>query len=342
MKLFVTTKNLDYIRNVQEIALLTRDNNGMPPDVIGSAAKGYLPRMAKVLFKLFTTRFSKYDEIFVGFAPQLVIPLFAGRFKRYKAAGGRVTIDFFISVYDTFVNDRKKIKDRTAAARFTRWLDRKALFMADSIIVDTKAHGRYFTEEFGACADKIRVLYLEADKSVYYPRGRTTRNKESDTSQPRDLRNMGRPHDSGRQKIVLYFASMLPLQGAEVVLEAARLMKDMRGIRFVIIGPVKEKLIQDNITYIDWLSQNELSDAIAEADLCLAGHFNGSIGKASRTIPGKAYIYRAMEKPMILGDNPANREIFDESQTGIGFCKMGDAQSLKSAITSMLEKDVAE
>lgn len=321
MKLFVTTKNLDYIRNVQEMALLTRDNNKIPPDVIGSAAKGYLPRMAKVLFKLFTTRFSKYDEIFVGFAPQLVIPLFAGRFKRYRAAGGRVTIDFFISVYDTLVNDRKKIKDGTAAARFTRWLDRKALFMADSIIVDTKAHGRYFTEEFGARADKIRVLYLEADKSVYYPRGSKTHNKE---------------------KIVLYFASMLPLQGAGVVLEAARLMKDMRGIRFVIIGPVKEKLIQDNITYIDWLSQNELSDAIAEADLCLAGHFNGDIGKASRTIPGKAYIYRAMEKPMILGDNPANREIFDESQTGIGFCKMGDAQSLKSAITSMLEKDVAE
>lgn len=321
MKLFVTTKNLDYIRNVQEMALLTRDNNGIPPDVIGSAAKGYLPRMAKVLFKLFTTRFSKYDEIFVGFAPQLVIPLFAGRFKRYRAAGGRVTIDFFISVYDTLVNDRKKIKDGTAAARFTRWLDRKALFMADSIIVDTKAHGRYFTEEFGARADKIRVLYLEADKSVYYPRSSKTHNKE---------------------KIVLYFASMLPLQGAGVVLEAARLMKDMRGIRFVIIGPVKEKLIQDNITYIDWLSQNELSDAIAEADLCLAGHFNGDIGKASRTIPGKAYIYRAMEKPMILGDNPANREIFDESQTGIGFCKMGDAQSLKSAITSMLEKDVAE
>ena len=321
MKLFVTTKNLDYIRNVQEMALLTRDNNGIPPDVIGSAAKGYLPRMAKVLFKLFTTRFSKYDEIFVGFAPQLVIPLFAGRFKRYRAAGGRVTIDFFISVYDTLVNDRKKIKDGTAAARFTRWLDRKALFMADSIIVDTKAHGRYFTEEFGARADKIRVLYLEADKSVYYPRSSKTHNKE---------------------KIVLYFASMLPLQGAGVVLKAARLMKDMRGIRFVIIGPVKEKLIQDNITYIDWLSQNELSDAIAEADLCLAGHFNGDIGKASRTIPGKAYIYRAMEKPMILGDNPANREIFDESQTGIGFCKMGDAQSLKSAITSMLEKDVAE
>ena len=284
MKLFVTTKNLDYIRNVQEMALLTRDNNGIPPDVIGSAAKGYLPRMAKVLFKLFTTRFSKYDEIFVGFAPQLVIPLFAGRFKRYRAAGGRVTIDFFISVYDTLVNDRKKIKDGTAAARFTRWLDRKALFMADSIIVDTKAHGRYFTEEFGARADKIRVLYLEADKSVYYPRSSKTHNKE---------------------KIVLYFASMLPLQGAGVVLEAARLMKDMRGIRFVIIGPVKEKLIQDNITYIDWLSQNELSDAIAEADLCLAGHFNGDIGKASRTIPGKAYIYRAMEKPMILGDNPA-------------------------------------
>lgn len=321
MKLFVTTKNLDYIRNTQEISMLEHDNDGVRPDIIGSAGKSYVSRMAKVITKLITADFRKYEEIFVGFAPQLVIPLFAGKFRRYKASGGKVTIDFFISVYDTLVNDRKKIRQGTVAARLAKWLDKKAILMADRIIVDTKAHGQYFVQEFGAPASKICVLYLEADKSVYYPRNKVK-------------------GGNNRQRTVLYFASMLPLQGAEVVLAAARLMKDVSDIRFVIIGPVKAKPLQDNITYIEWLSQNELADKIADADLCLAGHFNGEIEKASRTIPGKAYIYRAMNKPMILGDNPANRELFDESQEGIGFCKMGDAGSLVSAITTMLEKDV--
>lgn len=319
MKLFVTTKNLDYIRNTQEIALIT-DSSGRVPDIIGSSKKSYLLRMPYIIFRLLTTDFKKYDEIFTGFAPQLVIPLFAGKFRRYRASGGKVTIDFFISVYDTLVNDRKKIKAGTAAAEFAKRLDRKTLLAADVIIVDTKAHGRYFVEELGAVESKLKVIYLEADKSVYYPRERSS---------------------SGRDvKTVLYFASMLPLQGVEVVLEAAYLMRDMHNIKFIIIGPVKTKLKQDNITYIDWLLQNDLADAIADADLCLAGHFNAVIGKASRTIPGKAFIYKAMNKPMILGDNPANRELFDESQEGVGFCKMGDADSLKSAITAMLEKDV--
>lgn len=322
MKLFITTKNLDYIRNAQEIAMLSEGDEGKEPDIIGSPSKSYVRRMAKVITGLFTVDFKKYDEVFVGFAPQLVIPLFCQKFRRYRKSGGKVTIDFFISVYDTLVNDRKKIKPGTVAAKFTAWLDRKTITFADRIIVDTKADGRYFAEEFGMPESKMQVLYLEADKTVYYPR-----NKETVTS----------GENVKTVKTVVYFASMLPLQGADIVLKAAQLMKDDSDVRFKIIGPVKNKVIQDNITYIEWLTQNELADAVADADLCLAGHFNADIDKASRTIPGKAYIYQAMEKPMVLGDNPANRELFDESMTGIYFCRMGDADSLRDAIETALK-----
>ncbi len=319
MKLFITTKNLDYIRNTQEISMLSADDKGVKPDIIGSASGSYVRRMAKVITGILAVDFKKYDEVFVGFAPQLVIPLFCGKFRRYRKAGGNVTIDFFISVYDTLVNDRKKIKAGTLAAKFTAWLDRKTIMYADRVIVDTKADGRYFVEEFGMPESKMQVLYLEADKSVYYPGKKKKQSAD------------------GTVKTVVYFASMLPLQGADIVLKAAGLMKDDINIRFEIIGPVKNKVIQDNITYIDWLTQNELADAVANADLCLAGHFNADIAKASRTIPGKAYIYRAMEKPMILGDNPANRELFDESMQGIYFCRMGDADSLRCAIETALK-----
>ena len=86
------------------------------------------------------------------------------------------------------------------------------------------------------------------------------------------------------------------------------------------------------MTYADWVSQERLAELIAMADLCLAGHFNGQIMKAKRTIPGKAYIYEAMEKPMILGDSPANHERYKEGQPGIYFVPMGDAEILAKKI----------
>ena len=93
--------------------------------------------------------------------------------------------------------------------------------------------------------------------------------------------------------VVLYFGSVLPLQGVDVVLDAIKLLKNEKDIFFQVIGPISKKYskpVQDNVEYIDWLEQKELAEYIANADLCLAGHFNGEIDKAKRTIPGKAYI----------------------------------------------------
>lgn len=312
-RLFVTTKNLDYIRNVQEIKLL-KEKSGL--DVIGSSKKGYVKRLLSVYFGLISTNLNQYDEVFVGFAPQLVIPLFKGKFNRYKKNGGRLKIDFFISVYDTLVCDRKKFSKGSLAARLIHNLDEKTIRFADKIIVDTKAHGKYFVDEFGADEGKIEVLYLEADENIYHPTNVKKRQEWKDKC------------------VVLYFGSILPLQGVDVILDAIRLMENDQSFHFVMIGPIddEKKVKTSNVTYYDWMSQKDLANAIAEADVCLAGHFNSEISKASRTIPGKAYIYKAMGKPMILGDNPANRELFDESDDKIKFCKMGDATDLMRVI----------
>ena len=124
----------------------------------------------------------------------------------------------------------------------------------------------------------------------------------------------------------------------DIVLGAAELLKDRKEICFYIIGPVNGKLQAPqggNIHYIPWLDQKKLSDYIAFSDLCLAGHFCASIDKARRTIPGKAYIYRAMEKPMILGDNAANRELYSDREPGIYFVEMGSSAKLAEKIMAI-------
>lgn len=314
--LFVTTKNLDYIRNVQEIRILKKYSNFFY--VIGSESNSYLKRITTSWWKFLYTDCSQYDLVFVGFSPQLIVPLLFWKF-RYNI----VIVDFFISVYDTLVCDRKTFRQKSIMALFCKWVDRFTLTKADIILSDTKAQGNYFSEEFGIGRKRIHTLYLEADAAIYYPR-KIERNREL----------IGK-------YIVLYFGSALPLQGVDIVLEAVEKVSVHQGSYFIIIGPVNKKYrrpLRQNIEYYEWLPQKELAEKIAMADLCLAGHFNDKIPKAKRTIPGKAYIYHAMQKPMILGDNEATREIYDESMKGIHFVKMGDSDALAGKVLDLYHK----
>ena len=310
---FITTKNTDYIRNDQEIKLLRA--SAAEVKVIGSLNKSYFWRILKIYAEILVTNFRKYDTVFIGFAPQAVLP-----FLRFKFRKNVIIEDFFISFFDTLCCDRKKFKEDSLAGKLLMALDRRTLQLGDVVICDTKAHGRYFTEGLGCDPEKLRVLYLNADDSIYYPR-------------PERKRNPGDPVQ------VLYFGSILPLQGVGVIMQAAALLKDRKDIHFEIIGPLPEKYRTDadNVTYHSWLTQNELAEHIAASDLCLAGHFAGDIEKAKRTIPGKAYIYEAMGKPMILGENAANRERYTEGKD-IRFVKMGDPAALAEAIVKACDE----
>lgn len=307
--LFITTKNLDYLRNVQEINLLKKEAASV--DILGYKDKSYIKRLIKIYFRLLFRSVKKYDAIFIGFAPQLILPFFSFKFKKKT-----IIMDFFISVYDTMVFDRKKFKENSLLAKLCKYLDKKCIHMADYVISDTSAHGDYFSEEFELDRNKINTLYLEADTSIY-------NNKVY--SRPENLRN---------KFVILYFGSILPLQGIEVILEAIALIKNKDDMHFYIIGPLgnnAKKVYDESVEYIDWLPQEKLAEYIRYSDLCLAGHFNKDINKAKRTIPGKAYIYEAMDKPMILGENPATHELYKEDDKHF-FVEMGNAKKLADII----------
>lgn len=313
---FITTKNLDYIRNVQEVEWLERQYEEVL--CIGSTSRNYVKRLLYVYWTMLSTSFRKYDAIFIGFAPQLVLPFWKWKFRKK-----RVVIDFFISVYDTMVCDRGKISAGGLLAGIIHKLDEVTLRWADIVIGDTKAHVNFFSEEFHIPKDKFKVLYLEADKSIYYPHVMEKYEEWKDSF------------------LVLYFGSILPLQGVPVVIETVNHLKGKKDIVFWIIGPIgklAEKICNSNVRLDPWLSQEELSDAIAMADLCLAGHFNANIDKADRTIPGKAYIYEQMQKNMILGDTMANHEMFVEDDRHF-FVERGNSVRLAEKIVEVKSKN---
>ena len=321
--LFISTKNSDYLRNTQEIEIIEQSAKSLK--ILAYKDKSYLKRIIKIYLRCFKVIFSdKYDVIFVGFAPQLLLP-FLNAFSRKST----LIIDFFISCYDTLVFDRRKFKENSFIAKIIHWIDKKTIENSDFVIADTKEHQKYFIKEFGLLNEKTEVLYLKADTSIYYPREQIKATEFQD------------------KFIVLYFGSILPLQGVDVVLKSAEILADNADIHFYIIGPLSDsQLVQygplKNVTHYKWLSQEELALKISEADLCLAGHFCNDIEKAKRTIPGKAYIYKAMQKPMILGDGPANHELYPPSEKdGNYYVPMGDAQKLAECILSVKESSKA-
>lgn len=307
--LYLATKNSDYIRVSQEIDMVKE--LGKSVDVIVFPDKKYLSRILKVYVKLLITDIKQYDVIFVGFMAQMILPVFM--WKLHKKI---IITDFFISIYDTLVFDRKKIKESSLPAKICKWIDKLTIKKSTYLISDTKTHGQYFVEELGARTDKIYVCYLKADKKIYYPR------------------ILEKPKQYRDQYLVLYFGSILPVQGVDIVMETIKGMENVKDVHFIIIGPIGEKIEKantDNVTYINWLPQEELAEYIAFSDLCLAGHFSNTVNKAKRTIPGKAYIYQAMEKKMILGDSPANRELFREDKDVL-FVSLGCSQELRKRI----------
>lgn len=306
--LYVTTHRISYIRCTQELEIIRQEAASVK--ALYGNKDNHILSAIKIWAWLLTHSTRNFDVVVVSYMCQLIVPFMAWRFR------GDLIVDFFISLYDALVFDRKKIREGTAASKIIHRLDERSIDKAALVIADTKTHGQYFREEFGLPSEKMEIMYLKADENIYHPM------------------SVERPKEWENKYLVVYFGTVIPLQGFETVLEAVSILKDDPDIHFLIIGPIPaEKKREDlnNVTYVKWVEQSELAKYIAMSDLCLAGHFNGQIQKADRTIPTKAYIYESMNKPMVLGDSRANHELFVEDKNHC-FVKMGDSKQLAQKI----------
>ena len=310
--LYITTKNIDYIRNIQIIKMLKEKYAEV--EVIYSKRKNYYLRIIEVNLKMMLKNKTKYDIVFVGFLPQLI---FSFLYKK-KRKDQIYVIDFIISLHNTLVFDRKKVSEGSTIAKLLKRIDTKIASKADIVVTDTKTQSKYFAKEFSIDSSKFKVIYLEANTKIY--------NKEAGKI---ELKN-------NDEYIVLWFGSVLPLQGVDIILKAAKLLEKNEKIKFYIIGNIKNLKINEgdypNINFITWTPDEMLAKYINSADLCLAGHFSNETERANREIPGKAFVYKAMGKKMILGRSDANLEVFEEDSNDVFYVERGDPEILAKKI----------
>lgn len=257
---------------------------------------------------------NNFDLIFVGFRGHEILP-FIKVFTKQP-----IIFDMFISIYDTLCYDRKLINPNSIIAYFLKIYDKFLIKISDVCLVDTKTHKRYFEKEFKI--NNINYLYVDANTDIF---------KKLKIKKNR------------KEKIILWYGNALPLQGVDIILKSAKIL-EKNNIKFKLIGPIRKKykrLIKElnlnNVIFEDFVHYKKLPIIIANSDICLGGHFSGEIEKAKRVISGKTFQFLACEKPVILGDNPANRELFRESKR-IKFVKMGEPNILAKTIMELINE----
>ena len=378
---FITVKNRDYIR-VSQIEKILKEN-ASEYRIYSSEKKNPVTRAIDLNMRMGAIDFSGCDVVILGFLPQLIYRSVSKKIKKLTKSGsisevladdagviGPVIVeDFFLSLYDTVILDRKLFGKGSFVAGLLRKIDKKTLEGAELLLTDTRADADFFAEEYGVLRDKFEVLYLEADK--LYSKPWIWEDNYRFYNDAKELcESCLEETTADRSFNILYFGTGLPLQGTDVVMLAFNQVMEANNSAYAnekagsaigeskvvgagrrkelwiscsYVGSVKKipagelkRAKENGIEIISWLSQEELAKKIAGADLCIAGHFNPEIDKANRTIPGKAIIYEAMGKTMILGDTVANHELFSEDERHI-FVKRGDVAELAGAINTAYE-----
>lgn len=308
--LFVCGREPEYVRN--QIILKALRQHAEVIEITDSS-KSYSIRHLRLFFKLLIYR-KRHDVVFVGFYGYLLV--FLMRLLTRKP----IIFDAYLSTYNTLCLDRRVVSPKSLVGRLVFLMDRLACRLADVVVLDTRAHIDYFTKLYYMPIEKFRVLYLGYDEELFFPR----------------------PAPPEHPFKVFYYGSFLPLQGIEYIVRAAKLLEHERDIIFQIVGggmrfgeirALAESLDCKNIGFLGWVPYHQLPEFIAQASVCLGGHFSDNT-KAQNVIATKTYQFLGMARPTIVGDNPANAEIFTHGEH-VYMCRVADPQSLVDAILTL-------
>lgn len=319
--LFISGREPQYVRNATILKGLKM--NGVEIIKCTSSANSYAFRYPYILSDFFIKNKRDIDLIFIGYFGQPLVPIIR------KLTNKPIIFDAFLSAYDTMCFDRKNFSPNSCKGRFFYWLDRRSCELADKVLLDTNAHINYFVNTFNLERNKFQRIFVGADDSIFFPQ------------------NVKKKDHTFK---VFYWSIYHPLHGVEYIIRAAERLKDYNDIKFEIVGKgmeykeirkLAEKLNLSNIKFIEWIPSKSFYTIIAQkislADACLGGHFS-DIDKAKRVIAEKTFQFIAMKKPVIVGDNLANRELFDNKKNAL-LVEHANADALADAILELKEDE---
>ncbi len=243
------------------------------------------------------------DVMVVGFPGQEVMfltKLLAWLLRLSSKQARPVIFDAFTSHYGGYILDREKWPKTGWRAKYLRFLDKRSCGLADVVLLDTNAHIDFFVNEFKLPKEKFRRIWIGANDENFRPME-------------------GKSYGDNKFHLI-FFGTYVPLQGAEYIVRAAKILESYEDIIFHFIGKgqdkpksvsLAEELGLKNIEFTGMMKPEDLRVEIAKSDIVL-GLF-GNTPKTPLVIPNKVYEALAMKKPVITADTPAIRELFDNN-----------------------------
>ena len=269
-------------------------------------------------------RLPKHDYVVLGYMGHLDILVL---WPFAKLRGIPIVWDAFLSLYNTVVEDRKLLAPYNPLSLLLFCWEWLACRLANRIIIDTLAHGEYFSGKFGVSGSKIGRVFVGAETDLFYPAKKKIRDSEKEANV--------------YPFTVLFYGQYIPLHGIKYIVQAAKLT-EKDNIRWILIGQGQEKqtivalahsLDVVNITFIDWVPYKELLRYLHQADLCL-GVF-GDTDKTKRVIPNKVFQIIAAGSSLLTGDTPAIKELIPDECHGISLVPVANAESIAKSVVSL-------
>lgn len=243
----------------------------------------------------------------------------AAAHRHARRHGLPLLIDPLISAYDKQIFERGKFPQHSAQGERLLREERQLFQSADIVLADTTEHARFFVETLGVAQEKVHVVYVGAEEALFSPA--TT------------------PHPPNNPMEILFYGSFIPLQGPQVIIDAARLYQGP-PVNWVLLGngPLLDECKRKaqglvNVTFENWLPYADLPHRIRRADILL-GVF-GTSPKAQRVIPNKVFQALACGKPVVTCRAPTYPPQACEGAEGIIFVTAGRAEELADAISGL-------
>ncbi len=252
------------------------------------------------------------SAILVGHPGHFAIPLVRKRFT------GPILLDFFFSLQDTVVGDRKLFRDGGWMDRFLTHLDQKACEAADLILVDTPENREFTSRLTGVPKERISFVPI----SLPHPPGAAV--------------PLPRIQDDSID--ILYLGTAVPLHGTETLLSA---VSRCDHARLTFVGGSEETRLQAMalgphrlLSVHSWLDSEGIQKAMERVQV-VAGVF-GTSEKAGRVIPYKLIHGFAAGRVVLTGDTSAVNTLCEPG----GDCMtvpVGDPSALARALDNLWE-----
>lgn len=162
-----------------------------------------------------------------------------------RVLGKKVIVDYYISEFDTLVNDRKTIKKKSFSARLALFKDRLFMKLADGVIFLNNAESAYYQKVAGVELDKKKIkiipLCIDYKKELFEDVAESSR---------RDFN-------------VCWWGTYIPLHGLDNLIRAFSHIEH-EAVKLYIFGNSEEK----SKPYQDLITSLGLSDKVVVINDC--------------------------------------------------------------------------